>query len=114
MPFDKDAEVSWDGFVRRYNADLANDFGNLVNRTVSMANRYLGGERPAPRSETESPLGNGWSDALERYVDAIEGCLLHDALGEVLEFVGGANKVVDAEQPWTLAKACEGRRRGCR
>ena len=42
--------VSWDSFVRRYNADLANDFGNLVNRTVSMANRYLDGERPAPRA----------------------------------------------------------------
>ena len=49
VPFDRDAEVSWDSFVRRYNADLANDFGNLVNRTVSMANRYLDGERPAPR-----------------------------------------------------------------
>ena len=50
VPFDRDADVSWDTFVRRYNADLANDFGNLVNRTVSMANRYLGGERPAPSS----------------------------------------------------------------
>ena len=48
VPFDRDADVSWDLFVRRYNADLANDFGNLVNRTVSMVNRYLGGERPAP------------------------------------------------------------------
>ncbi len=46
VPFDRDAEVSWDSFVRRYNADLANDFGNLVNRTVSMTNRYLEGERP--------------------------------------------------------------------
>ncbi|MEA2578512.1 MAG: methionyl-tRNA synthetase, partial [Chloroflexota bacterium] len=45
VPFDRDAEVSWDSFVRRYNADLANDFGNLVNRTVSMTNRYLDGER---------------------------------------------------------------------
>ena len=43
-------------FVRRYNADLANDFGNLVNRTVSMTNRYLDGERPAPRPAGESPL----------------------------------------------------------
>ena len=43
VPFDRDAEVSWDSFVRRYNADLANDFGNLVNRTVSMAGRYLDG-----------------------------------------------------------------------
>jgi methionyl-tRNA synthetase len=105
VPFDKDAEVSWDGFVRRYNADLANDFGNLVNRTVSMANRYLAGERPAPRPASESALGSGWADTLERFVDAIESCLLHDGLAELFEFVGGANKVVDAEQPWSLAKA---------
>ena len=51
VPFDRDAEVCWDSFVRRYNADLANDFGNLVNRTVSMTNRYLDGERPAPTPE---------------------------------------------------------------
>ena len=56
VPFDRDAEVSWDSFVRRYNADLANDFGNLVNRTVSMTNRYLDGERPAPRAAGDSPL----------------------------------------------------------
>ena len=52
--FDRDSDVSWDGFLRRYNADLANDFGNLVNRTVSMAGRYLGGERPAPRSAADA------------------------------------------------------------
>ena len=64
VPFDRDAEVSWDSFVRRYNADLANDFGNLVNRTVSMTNRYLDGERPAPRPAGESPLAEGWGDTL--------------------------------------------------
>jgi methionyl-tRNA synthetase len=105
VPFDRDAEVSWDSFVRRYNADLANDFGNLLNRTVSMTNRYLGGERPAPRAGGDSPLGEGWSDTLRLYQDRLEGCLLHDALAELWEFVGGANKVVDAEQPWALAKA---------
>ena len=57
VAFDRDTEVSWDSFVRRYNADLANDFGNLVNRTLSMADRYLGGERPAPRAGGRSPLG---------------------------------------------------------
>ena len=46
VAFDRDTEVSWDSFVRRYNADLANDFGNLVNRTVTMAGRYLGGDAP--------------------------------------------------------------------
>jgi methionyl-tRNA synthetase len=105
VPFDRDAEVSWESFVRRYNADLANDFGNLVNRTVSMTNRYLAGERPAPRPADDAPLAAGWADTIRLYQDRLEGCLLHDALAGLWEFVGGANKVVDAEKPWELAKA---------
>jgi len=101
VPFDKDAEVSWDGFVRRYNADLANDFGNLVNRTVSMANRYLDGARPSPGGF----LTASWQKCLPAYVEAVEGCLLHEALAQVWEFVGDANRLVDAEKPWELAKA---------
>jgi methionyl-tRNA synthetase len=107
VPFDRDAEVSWDSFVRRYNADLANDFGNLVNRTVSMTNRYLDGERPPPRPVGDSALAEGWADTLRLYVERLEGLLLHEALGELWEFVGGANKVVDAEKPWELAKAAK-------
>jgi methionyl-tRNA synthetase len=107
VPFDRDAEVSWDSFVRRYNADLANDFGNLVNRTVSMTNRYLGGERPAPRPVGESPLGDGWAELLQSYARLLEALLLHDALAELWAFVGAANKVVDAEKPWELAKAAK-------
>ena len=107
VPFDRDAEVSWDSFVRRYNADLANDFGNLLNRTVSMVNRYLGGERPAPRPASASPLGEGWGDTIRLVQGKVEACLLHDALAELWEFVGGANKTVDAEQPWVLAKAAK-------
>ena len=105
VPFDRDADVSWDSFVRRYNADLANDFGNLLNRTVSMVNRYLGGERPVPRPAVDSPLAEGWADTLRLYAERLEGCRLNDALAELWEFVGGANKTVDAEQPWTLNKA---------
>jgi methionyl-tRNA synthetase len=107
VAFDRDTEVSWDSFVRRYNADLANDFGNLLNRTVSMTNRYLGGERPAPRAASDSPLAEGWADTVGVYRERLEGCLLHAALGELWEFVGTANKVVDAEQPWVLAKAAK-------
>ena len=108
VAFDKDTEVSWDGFVRRYNADLANDFGNLVNRTDSMAGRYLGGERPAPRTgEGSSPLAVAWSGALAEYVRRLETCELHDALAALWGFVGEANRFVDAEQPWTLAKAAK-------
>jgi methionyl-tRNA synthetase len=105
VPFDRDAEVSWDSFVRRYNADLANDFGNLVNRTVSMTNRYLDGERPAPRPEVDAPLGEGWAGTLRAYREKLAGCLLHAALAELWEYIDDANKVVDAEQPWVLAKA---------
>lgn len=104
VAFDRDTEVSWDSFVRRYNADLANDFGNLVNRTVTMVNRYLGGDRPAPRPAEASALGAGWGRTLARYRERLDGYLLHDALGELWGFVGEANRAVDAEQPWTLNK----------
>jgi methionyl-tRNA synthetase len=103
VPFDRDAEVSWDGFVRRYNADLANDFGNLVNRTVSMANRYLGGERPAPGRE--GPLPSSWPSVVDAVAAAIDGCLPHEALAATWSFVGEANRFVDAVKPWELNKA---------
>jgi methionyl-tRNA synthetase len=106
VPFDKDAEVSWDGFVRRYNADLANDFGNLVNRTVSMTNRYLGGVRPSPLDEmTEDRLSWSWAGIPELFRDAIDACRLHDALDILMGRVSAANRYVDSEKPWELAKA---------
>jgi len=107
VPFDRDADVSWDSFVRRYNADLANDFGNLVNRTVSMAGRYLAGARPAPAPVDESVLGAAWPGLVTRYRERLEACLLHEALAVLWDFVGAANKLVDAEQPWVLAKAAK-------
>ncbi|MBA3779016.1 MAG: methionine--tRNA ligase [Chloroflexi bacterium] len=102
VAFDRDSDVSWDTFTRRYNADLANDFGNLVNRSVTMANRYLDGERPSP--SRDGPLGAKWPEVLERYQARLEGLLLHDAMAVLWEFVGAANRYVDAEQPWTIAK----------
>jgi methionyl-tRNA synthetase len=104
VAFDRDAEVSWDGFLRRYNADLANDFGNLVNRTVTMAGRYLGGSRPAARPAAEAPLAMAWTTAIAAAQAAVEGCLLHDYLAALWDFVGAANRFVEAEAPWALAK----------
>jgi methionyl-tRNA synthetase len=103
--FDRDSDVSWDAFTRRYNADLANDFGNLVNRTVSMAGRYLGGVRPAPREAAASPLGAAWPATRDLFIAKLEGCLLHDALAALWEFVGAGNRFVEAEQPWVIARA---------
>ena len=104
VAFDRDAEVSWDSFVRRYNADLANDFGNLVNRTVSMGNRYLGGERPAAAG---GPLAAAWPERLAVFRSAIEAHLLHDALAALWEVVAAANRFVDAEKPWEMARAAK-------
>ena len=103
VAFDRDTEVSWESFIRRYNADLANDFGNLVNRSVSMANRYLAGERP-PVAQGGS-LRGAWERLLPIYREQLEGCLLHAALATLWEFVGAANRLVDLEKPWELAKA---------
>ena len=103
VAFDRDSDVSWDSFVRRYNADLANDFGNLVNRTVSMANRYLGGERSRPMAE--GPLARGWVAVVEAYERHVETYLLHDGLVTLWDFVGEANRFVDSEKPWELNKA---------
>jgi len=107
VPFDKDADVSWDSFVRRYNADLANDFGNLVNRTITMAGRYLGGDRPAPRAAADAPLAAAWAATAAAYATRLDALLLHDALGALWEFVGEANRFVETQQPWVLAKTAK-------
>ncbi len=107
VPFDRDAEVSWDGFVRRYNADLANDFGNLVNRTVSMANRYLDAERPDPRPVAEADALWSWTSRVPMLRANVDDCLLHEALGTIWSVVGEANRFVDAEKPWELSKAAK-------
>jgi methionyl-tRNA synthetase len=106
VPFDRDAEVSWDSFVRRYNADLANDFGNLVNRTVSMVNRYLDGERPHP-TDGAPEFATAWTSVIKGYRERIEGCMLHEALAMLWLYVGHANQFVDAQKPWEIAGAAK-------
>jgi methionyl-tRNA synthetase len=104
VPFDRDADVSWDSFIRRYNADLANDLGNLLNRTLTMIGRYLGGERPSPRTADDSTLGARWPMTWAAYAEHLDAFLLHEALAELWEFIGQANRFVDSQQPWTLAR----------
>ena len=101
--------------MRRYNADLANDFGNLVNRTVSMAGRYLGGERPAPRPAADVAAGRGLgarrSDLVEEKLD---GCLLHEALGRALGVRRGRQQARRRRAAVGPGQGREGRRRGRR
>ena len=86
VAFDKDTEVSWDSFLRRYNADLANDLGNLINRSISMANRYLDGERPAPAAG--GALGAAMARDLAATRRTSRAALLHEALATLWRFVG--------------------------
>ncbi len=104
VPFERDADVTFDGFARRYNADLANDFGNLLNRTLNMTGRFADGERPRPAGAGTSSLAAAWTTAWQAYRTAIEKFLLRDALAALWEFVAEANRFVDREQPWILAK----------
>ncbi len=105
VPFDRDAEVSWDSIIRRYNAELANDFGNLVNRATTMASRAFGTEAPAPRAAAIAPLAKEWEAARVKSEAAMDELALYEWIGAIFDFVGAANRFVDAEKPWELSKA---------
>jgi methionyl-tRNA synthetase len=107
VPFDRDGEVSWDSIIRRYNSELANDFGNLVNRAVTMAQRSFPDAAPPPRAAAASPLGAAWVATRMRASDAMDQVALHEWLGVLWELVGTANRFVDSEKPWELAKAAK-------
>jgi methionyl-tRNA synthetase len=72
-----------------------------------MAGRYLGGERPAPRAASDASLSTAWARARATYAAKLDTLLLHDALTALWEFVNEANRFVEAEQPWALAKAAK-------
>jgi methionyl-tRNA synthetase len=108
VPFERDADVTYDGFVRRYNADLANDLGNLVNRTVSMTNRYLAGSLPplgtAPQP-ADDEIRDAASNAVETYHAAMADHRLADALAAMMELAGAVNGYAEGQAPWSLHKA---------
>lgn len=115
VPFDRDSNVTLDGFVRRYNADLANDLGNLVNRTVSMGQRYLAGRLPNVAAATQ-PADLELRATAERVIAAYHAGMerhhLDDALAAMMELAQAANGYAEGQAPWTLVKAGEERRAG--
>ena len=115
VPFERDADVTYDGFVRRYNADLANDLGNLVNRTVSMANRYLDGHLPPVADATEAAdleIRSLALNVVERYHAGMAEHHLGDALAAMMDLVGASNGYAESQAPWALVKAGETDRAG--
>jgi methionyl-tRNA synthetase len=108
FPFGTDGDISIDSFVESYNANLANDLGNLLNRTVSMINRYYGGIVPAPAGAPSAVVADlravavGIFPAMER---ALAALAFSDALGAAWQLVGRANKYVEENAPWALARS---------
>ncbi|MEO6295007.1 MAG: methionine--tRNA ligase [Candidatus Limnocylindria bacterium] len=115
VPFERDSDVTFDGFVRRYNADLANDLGNLVNRTVSMSGRYLDGRLPSMADATQ-PADLEIRATAERVVDRYHTAMrehhLADALAGIMELAGAANGYAESQAPWSLNKAGQAERLG--
>ena len=115
VPFDRDSNVTLDGFVRRYNADLANDLGNLVNRTVSMSARYLDGVLP-PVADATQPADREIAATAARaaagYHASMERKHLDEALAAMMDLVGATNGYAESQAPWALNKAGESARVG--
>jgi methionyl-tRNA synthetase len=104
VPFDGDGNFSWERFEERYNADLANAWGNLASRTIAMVERYCGGTVPGA---TRTELDREDARDLETYHSAMDGSrgyLLHEALQAVWRTIARANEYVDRQAPWKLAK----------
>jgi len=115
IPFDRDADITLEGLVRRYNADLANDLGNLLNRTVSMANRYLDGQLPALTQtdvEADVDLRAAAARAWDDYRDAMQRQHLDEGLAAMIDLVRAGNGYAESQAPWLLAKAGESERLG--
>lgn len=106
FPFGQDGSISYDAIYSRYNSDLANDFGNLAYRTISMVQRYCSGVIPAAATLTpaEEPLYELKGEVTEQTGALIERLQFKDALEQIWLLVDWGNKYIDTEKPWVLAK----------
>lgn len=106
MPFENDGNITWELVAERFNADLANTLGNLVNRTISMSNKYFGGV-VADKGATEAVDEDLKQTAVSTYgkVEAkMQELRVADALTEIFGLFKRCNKYIDETEPWVLAK----------
>ena len=106
MPFAQDGSITYERMINRINTDLANTLGNLVNRTITMVNKYFGGVVAAP-SHGEKPDQELIALALEapaRVEAKMNECKVAEALDEVINLLKRCNKYIDETEPWLLAK----------
>jgi methionyl-tRNA synthetase len=101
IPWNGDGEFSWERFDERYASELADNFGNLASRSVSMIERYRGGVVPAGE---RTPLDEEIAAALVRYRGAMDAQLLHQGIAAAMQLSSAANQYVDQRAPWAQAK----------
>ena len=106
MPFENDGVISWELMVERMNSDLANILGNLVNRTVSMTNKYFGGvvENRNVCEDVDADLKAAVLEAVKKADEKMEKLRVADAITEIFNIFRRSNKYIDETTPWTLAK----------
>ena len=106
MPFDNDGVISWELMVERMNSDLANILGNLVNRTISMSNKYFGGivADKGTAEAVDEDLKATVLEAVKKVEAKMEQLRVADAITEIFNIFRRSNKYIDETTPWTLAK----------
>ena len=106
MPFENDGVISWELMVERLNSDLANTLGNLVNRTVSMTNKYFGGTvtDKGVTEEVDDDLKAVMENTPKAVDEKMDGLRVADAITEIFNLFKRCNKYIDETMPWALAK----------
>ena len=109
MPYLNDGSITYESMINRYNTDLANNLGNLVNRTIAMTKKYFGGVVPEPGNEEgpDAELKEACRTAVKEFTDNMESFHLADACAAIFTMLRRANKYIDETTPWTLAKSEE-------
>lgn len=106
MPFAQDGNITYDVFITRFNSDLANTLGNLVNRTVAMINKYFDGviQPNTKKEDIDDELAKVCMEAVVNVEEKMKTRHIADSLDEIWKVVNRANKYIDETTPWILAK----------
>ena len=113
MPFAQDGSITWQLVMERINSELANVYGNLVNRTIAMTNKYFNGQLTEPNcfEELDQQLIDTCKQTVTKYYEKMDQLRVADAIDAVFDLLRRSNKYIDETSPWTLAKQPENKAR---